>query len=372
MRVLYFTRADSVHDQRFMAALAESGHEAYVLRLYQGDYKTPQGVTPLDWKGIKGPLRLWQIPVLVARLKKILEELKPDLVHAGPLHDLAYLVAKSGYKPLLSMSWGFDLMRDVNVDAGMASRARFALAHSAALITDARCSADKAVELGFDPARICIFPWGVDIEKFSPQAVVAAGKRWREAQNLQENTVLLCLRAMEANYGVDVFAKAFVLAAKKAPDLRLLLLGDGSQREAIQALFDEAGVSDKVFFGGRVPNAELGLYYGAADIYVTPSHVDGSSVSLMEAMACGLPSLVSDIPANLEWVRDGETGWVFPDNDSDRLAAILLKLKESDWRVMGYKARLVAQEKANWQENKMKLLDCYAFVDQKKNEVACV
>ncbi|NLZ26206.1 MAG: glycosyltransferase, partial [Chloroflexi bacterium] len=118
MRILYFTRSDSVHDQRFMAALAESGHEAYVLRLYEGDYKTPEGVSAIAFKGIKGPLRLLQIPGLVARLKKLLEELKPDLVHAGPLHDLAYLIAKTGYKPLLSMSWGFDLMRDVIVDAG--------------------------------------------------------------------------------------------------------------------------------------------------------------------------------------------------------------------------------------------------------------
>ena len=369
MRILYFTRSDSVHDQRFMAALAESEHEAFVIRLYEGEFKTPEGVTPIPWKSIKGPLRLWQIPVLVRRLKKLLDALKPDLVHAGPLHDLAYLVAKTGFKPLLSMSWGFDLMRDVNVDEGMASRARFALAHSAALITDAQCSADKAVELGFDPNRICIFPWGVDIEKFSPQAVVAAGKRWREAQNLQDKIVLLCLRAMEPNYGVDVLAKAFALAALRAPDLRLLLLGDGSQRKSIEKIFDDAGVSDRVFFGGRVPNAELGLYYGAADIYVTPSHVDGSSVSLMEAMACGLPSLVSDIPANLEWVRDGENGWVFPDNDSERLAETLLKLKEADWREMGHQARLMAQEKANWHKNKMKLLDCYRYVDQKRKEV---
>ncbi len=369
MRILYFTRSDSVHDQRFMAALAESEHEAYVLRLYDGDFKTPQGVTPLSWKGIKGPLRLWQIPTLVLRLKKLLEELKPDLVHAGPLHDLAYLVAKTGYKPLLSMSWGFDLMRDVNMDAGMASRARFALAHSKALITDAQCSADKAVELGFDSERICIFPWGVDIEKFSPQAVVASGKRWREAQDLQDKTVLLCLRSMEPNYGVDVLAKAFAIAASQQDDLRLLLLGDGSQRGEIEKIFNDAGVSDNVYFGGRVPNAELGLYYGAADIYVTPSHVDGSSVSLMEAMACGLPSLVSDIPANLEWVRDGENGWVFPDNDHESLAKILPKLKSYDWRAMGHQARLDAQEKANWHENKLKLLDCYAYVYQKREEV---
>ena len=371
MRILYFTRADSVHDQRFMAALAESGHEAYVLRLYEGDYVTPEGVSQIPFKGIKGPLRLWQIPSLLTRLKKLLDELKPDLVHAGPLHDLAYLIAKTGFKPLLSMSWGFDLMRDVNVDAGMASRARYALAHSEALITDARCSADKAVQLGFDLERICVFPWGVDLEKFSPQAVVASGKRWREANNWQDKTVLLCLRTMEANYGVDVLAKAFAIAAKQEPDLRLLLLGDGSQRAMIEQIFEDAGVCEQVFFGGRVPNKDLGMYYGAADVYVSSSHVDGSSVSLMEAMACGLPSLVSDIPANLEWVRDGENGWVFPDNDSVKLADIIGKLKHDDWRAMAHQARQDAQEKANWNKNKQKLFDCYQFVHQlKKKDLA--
>ncbi len=364
MRILYFTRSDSVHDQRFMAALAESEHEAFVLRLYEGDYATPEGIEALSFKGIKGPLRLWQIPGLVKHLKQLLEELKPDLVHAGPLHDLAYLIAKTGYKPLLSMSWGFDLMRDVNLDVGMASRARFALAHSVALITDAQCSADKAIELGFDPNRLCIFPWGVDLERFSPQAVVASGKRWREAQDWQDKTVLLCLRAMEPNYGVDVLAKAFAIAAAKQPDLRLLLLGDGSQRASLEAIFDEAGVSAQVYFGGRVPNNELGMYYGVADVYVTPSHVDGSSVSLMEAMACALPTLASDIPANLEWIRHGENGWVFPDNDHQKLAEIIMDLKKVDWRAMGHQARLDAQEKANWDQNKQKLLDCYHFVNQ--------
>ena len=88
----------------------------------------------------------------------------------------------------------------------------------------------------------------------------------------------------------------------------------------------------------------------------------------MEAMACGLPSLVSDIPANLEWVRDGENGWIFPDNDPIRLAEIIVKLKNDDWRAMGYQARLTAQEKANWEENKKKLLACYSAIVSSEKE----
>ena len=65
-----------------------------------------------------------------------------------------------------------------------------------------------------------------------------------------------------------------------------------------------------------------------ADLYISASHVDGSSVSLMEALACGLPCVVSDIPANKEWVTDGVNGWIFPDGDVDALAEIILKAVE--------------------------------------------
>ena len=54
MRILYFTRADSVHDQRFLTALTESGHEGFVLRLRQGNYPTPSGITALEWGGAEG------------------------------------------------------------------------------------------------------------------------------------------------------------------------------------------------------------------------------------------------------------------------------------------------------------------------------
>ncbi len=62
----------------------------------------------------------------------------------------------------------------------------------------------------------------------------------------------------------------------------------------------------------------------AADLYMSASHTDGSSVSLMEAMACGLPCAVSSIAGNQEWVQTGEQGWVFPDGDAEKLAEIML------------------------------------------------
>jgi glycosyltransferase involved in cell wall biosynthesis len=98
-----------------------------------------------------------------------------------------------------------------------------------------------------------------------------------------------------------------------------------------------------------------------ADLYISASHVDGSSVSLMEALACGLPCIVSDIPANKEWVKEGQNGWFFPDGDADALAIKILAAMEvrSSLPEVGREARRTAEEKANWPKNFEKLLTAY-------------
>jgi len=121
---------------------------------------------------------------------------------------------------------------------------------------------------------------------------------------------------------------------------------------------------DRVHFGGQVGQRDLPRWYHMADIYISPSHVDGSSVSLLEALACGMPCLVSDIAGNKEWVEDGVNGWLFHDGDVDDLAENILhaiKNKTSFGRI-GKAARQTAEERADWKKNFGKLLDAYEKV----------
>ena len=371
MRILYLTRSDSVHDQRFLQTLAQSDHEGFAWRLNAGQYPTPEGVTSLDWSGVEGGLQAWNLPFAQRELEKAIRAVKPDLIHAGPLQDLAFLAAKTGFPNLLAMSWGFDLMKDVWADKLSEHRARFALQRSKCLITDALCSAEKAVELGFAREKICIFPWGVDLQHFSPENTKSSGAAWRESMGWQDKLVLLCLRSWEPNYGVDVLLSAFEKATVQNPDLRLILLSDGSLHDRYMEMLENENFKDKVFVGGRVPNEDLIRYLGAADVYVTPSHVDGSSVSLMEALACGLPTIASDIPANLEWVYHKENGWIFPDNDIETLTETILAIPGHPLEEMAQKARTTAERKADWRINRQILLNCYQQllpIEGKNNE----
>jgi glycosyltransferase involved in cell wall biosynthesis len=175
---------------------------------------------------------------------------------------------------------------------------------------------------------------------------------------------LLCIRSWEPRYGVDVLAKAFTLVVASRFDVNLLLLAGGSQEEAIRQILHPGRLDDHVTYAGQVPQRELPAYYHMADLYISPAHVDGSSVSLMEALACGLPCLVSNIPANREWVTEGVNGWLFQDGDANALAARILLImngRESLSKI-GEAARRVAEEKADWSKNFQKLLKAYEQV----------
>jgi len=123
-------------------------------------------------------------------------------------------------------------------------------------------------------------------------------------------------------------------------------------------------VLDRVHFGGQVGQRDLPRWYGMTDLYISPSHVDGSSVTLMEALASGLPCLVSDIPGNREWIEEGVNGWTFRDGNVDDLAAkILFAMKNrKSFKKIGEAARKTAEQKADWKKNFGKLLEAYKKV----------
>lgn len=357
MKILYFSLDYTPHDHRFLSALAETEHEVFYVRLQRGPRQTedrplPAAVRQVRWAGGRRPFAWRDLPRLALDLRRLIHAIQPDLVHAGPIQTCGLLATLTGFRPRLIMSWGFDLMEDCDRGAWWRWATRFVLRRASYFISDSQVTRQRAVALGMDPARTAVFPWGVDLDRFAPPSV---------ARPASSGFTLFCNRAWEPRYGVDVLARAFVQAARQRPDLRLLLLSEGSQGRQIRQILEQGGVSERVTFAGQISQTRLPRFYHMADLYVSPAHVDGSSVSLLEAMACGLPCLVSDIPTNREWIEDGVNGWLFPDGDAEALAAKILRAvdRREELAAIGRAARQTAEERTDWRKNFQKLLAAY-------------
>jgi glycosyltransferase involved in cell wall biosynthesis len=298
-------------------------------------------------------------PALLADLKRVIDMEQPDLIHAGPIQTAAWLAARTGFHPLVGMSWGSDLLRDADRNDRWRRITALTLARTDILVGDCQAVRLKAAAFGFPPERTVIFPWGVDLEHFVP---LGTGWKLRDRLGWDEKFILLSVRSWEPLYGVDLVARAFAQACRSDGDrLRLILLGAGSQDGAIRDILADGGVIDKVHFGGQVGYDNLPQYYQACDLYLSASHSDGSSVSLLEAMACGRPTLVSDIPGNREWVQPGRNGWLFPDNDVDALMRGMLYAADHPMDLIGMDRAntRVAKTRADWKKNFNELLLAY-------------
>ena len=371
MRILYLTEQYTPHDFRFLNSLAKTENEIFTMQLSASKFRResreiPQGVTPLENSLSKLPFSWVRSRAYRDVIRKWATEIKPNVIHAGPIQHVAFFAVMNKVAPVLTMSWGSDLL--VSADSNPINRwvTSYTLSHSAGLAGDCQPVKEKALAFGMQEEDIFLFPWGIDLQQFSP----AATSQIREKLGWQNQFVILSNRAWESLYGVDTVVKAFINASKHVPELRLLLLGTGSMKEQITQFIETSGVKDKVHLAGQISNDQLADYYHASDLYISASYSDGSSVSLMEALACGLPTLVSDIPGNREWVTETVEGWRFAPGDIVELTRKMMEIFASRGNLEPIQAaaRRKAEAKADWSSNFLILLNAYQHVVEKSQK----
>ena len=238
MRIIYFSKNYTPHDYRFLSSLSKTEHEVFYLKLESNkrqieDRPVPENIQQILWAGGQREFRWREVPRLTFNLQRLIKEIKPDLIHAGPIQNCAFIAAVSGFRPILAMSWGYDLVMDAHKSAWMRWATRYTLKRSAFFVSDANVSRDKAIAFGMNPDRTVVFPWGTDIEHFVPKK---EGKGKKTVDANRKSITLFCSRTWESVYGVDMLAKAFVKVASVNPDLNLILLGGGSQGARIRQI----------------------------------------------------------------------------------------------------------------------------------------
>jgi len=366
MRVLYFSRDYTTHDFRFLAKLAAPPFEMCFLRLEADGipYETrplPAGVKVVEWEGGGKPARTPEDWLrLMPAFERALDQVKPDLIHAGPVQSCGFMAAISGFHPLLLMSWGSDLLVDADRDDLWRWMTRHAISRSDMFVCDSSTVRLKAQSLvPYPDDRVVQFPWGIDLSIFRPGI---GGKTVRERTGWKSNRIVLSTRTWERLYGIDVLLESFRVAHDSQPGLRLLMLGTGSLRKTVEVFIAGHGLRDVVHCPGQVPHSELINYFQAADIYMSCAHSDGTSISMLEALGVGIPVVATDIPSNREWIEPGVNGWLGKAGDPESFASALLnasRISEEERAAMRQRNRALAEEKADWDRNIGKLMLAY-------------
>jgi glycosyltransferase involved in cell wall biosynthesis len=365
VRILYFTRAYAVHDARFLRELAASTHEIWFLPYFQADAdgRLPDRVRRARWPlpGAPADGGLGGAVASMAAFEAILSSVRPDVLHAGPIQPCGFMAALSGFHPLLVMSWGFDVLMEAEASDQARWMTRFALRNADMLLCDCRAVREKASEIHpLDQARVLELPWGVDLQAFRPGP--PAGERGTRFGWGEEAFVVLSTRAWEPLYGTETLLEAFRLAFESNKRLRLVLAGSGSLSPLVRDFASSPALRGSVHLAGAVAHEELPHYFQQADLYLSCSSVDGTSVSLLEALASGLPVIVSDLPSNREWVHPGENGWLEEAGNPAAFAAAVLEAAALDpWRrtAIGRTNRSVTEGRADWHKNSRSLLEAY-------------
>ncbi|HEX3097681.1 MAG TPA: glycosyltransferase family 4 protein [Usitatibacter sp.] len=202
--------------------------------------------------------------------------------------------------------------------------------------TGEKLRAQVIAETGADPACVVSIPTGIDLARFRPGDRRAARGDLGLAQEAPLVGIVATLRSWKGH-------RYLIEAMAGIPGATLAIVGDGPQRETLEALVRERGLADRVRFAGN--QADVAPWLRAFDVFCLPSYAnEGVPQALMQAMACALPVVTTPVGSIEEIVADGETGVLVPPQEVERLRAALGSLLADTGRreALGHRAREAA------------------------------
>lgn len=275
--------------------------------------------------------------------------------------DVIHLMANSGWSwplfaaPVIWIGWVRDTPVIVNYRGG---EAREYLQSSARCVKLSMARASRLiVPSGFlqqvfrEAGMVAdVIPNIIDLETFSPAA---------ERPPATEFTLVIT-RNLEAIYGLDIAIRAFAEARETVPKLQLKIAGSGPLAAQLKQLVGELGLLDSVTFLGRLERHEIVALYHSAHAMLNPSRVDNMPNSVLEALACGIPVVSTNVGGVPYIVEDGKTALLVPPDDPRQMAHALVRLcTDSKLRAsLSEMGRLAVRQYA-WREVRPRWLSLY-------------
>ena len=365
MKLLLLADCNSSHTVKWVSSLRKHGYNIQIFSLYPPDnilYESkpdilvssinlPEGLKFGDDSKISKLIYL----KAVRKIKRIIKEFKPDILHAHYASSYGLLGALSGFHPYVLSVWGADIYDFPNHSLFHRMIIIFNLFKADRILSTSNVMKEETKK--YTDKEIEVTPFGVDIEKFYPHTVDRLFNK--------DNIVIGTVKALEKKYGVEYLIKAFDLVRQRNPNylLKLLIVGKGTQEIQLKKLVKELGLESNTIFTGFINHTEVEKYQNMLDISVSVSIDDSESfgVAVLEASACGKPVIVSNVGGLSEVVDDGKTGYVIEAKSHFALADVLEKLVLNPKLrfELGNNGREKVKNKYSWNNSVAQMISIY-------------
>ncbi len=363
MKICFVAPGSNVHTKRWVNFFAEKGHDVHLITFepvedgYSKSVKIYNliRILPNLWlilryiNGIIWSFQAWWL----------IRSIEPDIINAHYITLNGYLCVFNRFHPLVLTAWGSDIWIDPKKNFLLKILTKYTLKKADCITCDGDNIKEEIARLGDSHNKIKIICFGTDIKKFYPNK---KNKELKRALEINNSPIVISLRNLKPIYDVGSLIKAIPLILKEVPEAKFIVAGRGSQEAELKQLAKSLGVSDSIRFAGFISNDELPQYIALADVYVSTSLSDGGiAASTAEAMACGLPVVITDFGDNRKWVEDGLNGFIVPLKDPEALAEkIIYLLKNEDIRKeFGERNRKIIEERNNYYKEMEKMENIY-------------
>lgn len=356
VRLLYITKSCNVHDLRILTALGDCGFELGVLSLDSPEIKLEQQHPSIRYLGCLsiGGLIDYENPGSALELINIeARNFKPNLILAGPVHTAGWLAVKAKIDlPCVIQSWAFDVFWDCEIDTKSKERAAVALEGARAVFCDCLEVYNKCVSiLGRPIKNFFIMPWGIMLPL--PKQTTAR-QDVLHMYGIKTQWNFICPRGFNQVYDPVTLIKSFEILYKEGYDIGLIWTGEGEMKAHIADYVKSHGLSAGVIFTGKLSGPKLLEIYQAADCYVSCALSDGTSISMLEAMASGLPIIATNAYGNPGWISSNINGWLAQAGSSEEFVNVMrtaILTKKDELTRIGSQNIMAVNSRADWRLN---------------------
>jgi glycosyltransferase involved in cell wall biosynthesis len=369
LKVLYVTSNGGIHDYRFLKKLVQD-YDVVLLHYSSGELidevKNIKGLKIISKRPVVKPF-----PLLSEyfHFKKTYNSFKPDIVHSGYVWQVGILASLLNVHPHLSMPWGSDILFEPDESIIKKMLVRKVMNQCDHIQCDAEFVKNKIIkDYNVPKDKVTVFPWGIDLKLFNPADKVSC----RKALNIDnEKFVVVFTRQLKPVYGINDLLEGFKIFCRNKDDVLLLMVSDGDLKNDVKKFIVQNELDKKINLMGPMPNSQLPGILSASDVYISPSMSDGTSLSLLEAMAEGLGLIVTDVPAIREWVSE-KNGLIVQKKKPGMIAEALEKYYLDRNLILSHGATniKITAERADWDKNYLMLKEIFKNLVKQNQEIA--